>query len=98
MGCGGVQGEAEAEGVGCVAGGVGGYEAESLDAISEGVAVDGFELGAAEGEAAVAVEEGGDVGEFSDGGVVETGAEAGYVAVVGDGATDGRIGGDAIAV
>ena len=98
LGCGGVKGEVEAEGVGCVAMGVGGYEAEGVDAISEGVAVDGFELGATQSEAAAAVEEGGDVGEFGDGGVVETGTEAGYAAAVGDDAADGRMVGDAIAV
>lgn len=98
LGCGGVEGEVEVKGVGCVAGGVGGYEAEGVDAISEGVAADGFELGAVEGEAAVAAQEGGDVGKFGKGGVVESGAEAGYAAVVGDGTADRRIGGDTIAI
>jgi len=67
LGCGGVEGEVEVKGVGCVAGGVGGYEAEGVDAISEGVAADGFELGAVEDEAAVAAQEGGDVGKFGKG-------------------------------
>jgi len=98
LGGGGIKGEVEAEGVGCVAGGVGGYEAKGVDAISEGVAADGFELGATQSEAAAAVEEGGDVGEFGNGSVVETGTEAGYAAAVGDGAADGRMVGDAIAV
>ena len=98
LGCGGVKGEVEAEGVGCVAMGVGGYEAEGVDAISEGVAVDGFELGATQSEAAAAVEEGGDVGEFGNGSVVETGTEAGYAAAVGDGTADRGMVGDMIAV
>ena len=98
FGCGGVEGEVETEGVGCVAGGIGSYEAEAVDAVSERVAVDGFELGAVEGEAAVAAQERGDVGEFGDGGVVETGAEAGDVAVVSHGTADRRIGCDTIAI
>lgn len=69
-----------------------------MDAISEGVAADGFELGAVQSEAAAAVEEGGDVGEFGNGSVVETGAEAGDAAAVSDTTADGGIGGNAIAV
>ena len=92
LGCGGVEGEVEAEGVGCVAGGVAGYEAEGVIAICQRFAADGFELGAAEGETVAATEEGGDVGEFAGGGVVESGAEGGYAAVVkGDRTADRRI-------
>ncbi|WP_293125333.1 hypothetical protein [Microcoleus sp. bin38.metabat.b11b12b14.051] len=61
-------------------------------AICQRVAADGFELGAAESETVAAIDEGGDVGEFAGGGVVESGAEAGYAAVVkGDRTADRRI-------
>ncbi|MEG3861997.1 hypothetical protein [Microcoleus sp. herbarium12] len=99
LGGGGVEGKVEVEGFGCVAVVVGGYEAEGVIAVFEGVAADGFELGAAEGEAVATIDERGDVGEFAGGGVVETGAEAGNAAVVeGDATADRRIGCDTIAI